>query len=80
MFIHYSITSSEMRYANGLVITLQGDFQGCWYSFIDNIGGGPLKALRVKHELSIAEAAVRGLEVANRCAGLALTTSKITAC
>lgn len=59
-----------MRYTNGLVITLQGVFKGCWYSFIDNVGGGPLKALRVKHNLSIAEAAVRGLEVANRWTGL----------
>jgi hypothetical protein len=60
------ITSNELRYSNGLIVTLSGDFQGCWYSFIDNMGGGPLKALRVKHNLSVAEAALQGLYLVNR--------------
>ena len=55
-----------MRYSNGLVITLTGEFQGYWFSFIGNEGGGPLRALKFKEDLSVAQAAVRGLEVLSR--------------
>ena len=44
-----SLNDQEMRYDNGLVVTLYGDNKGCWYSFAEGVGGGPLKAIRHVH-------------------------------
>lgn len=60
-----SITQKEMRYGNGLIVTLSGEDQGLWYSFVHNVGGGPLGALKYFHKLSVQEAALKGLELLN---------------
>ncbi|TRY63746.1 hypothetical protein TCAL_14303 [Tigriopus californicus] len=47
-----SLSTRELRYANGLVVTLEGKHRGFWYSFVNGQGGGPLKA--ISHALDTA--------------------------
>ncbi|WP_347251918.1 MobF family relaxase [Legionella sp.] len=54
------ITSREMRYSGGLVITLKGSKVGFWYDFREDVGGSPLQALMQARGLSFKEALKEG--------------------
>lgn len=54
------ITSREMRYPGGLVVTLKGSKAGFWYDFREDVGGNPLQALMQARSLSFKEALKEG--------------------
>ena len=54
---HYkSLTDSELRYSGGLVVTLQGEDKGKWFSFTQDKGGGPMQAVMMEHGFSYEQA------------------------
>ena len=59
-----SVSESEMRYPDGLVVTLDGHHKGHWYSFTKGVGGGPLKAIKDANQLDLVEAAKLGAKIA----------------
>jgi len=60
---YFRLSATELRYPEGLVIQLEGDQKGNWYSFTHSVGGGPLKALRLFQQMSVEDAAKRGMEI-----------------
>ena len=61
-----SVTSSELRYGDGFVISLKGSHKGNFYSFTKNVGGGPLTAIQMEFDVGLAEA----MEIGARIAGV----------
>ncbi len=66
--------SREWRYPGALIITMTGDKKGQWYSFSEEIGGGPIKAIQHYLGLSGKEA----LKYGTRLAGLSEHEAMIT--
>ena len=60
-----SINTREMRYSNGLIITLTGKNQGLWYDFHEGRGGSPIDALMESRKIDFKEA----LKLAGQLAG-----------
>lgn len=54
------ITSREMRYSGGLVISLKGRKSGLWYDFSEDVGGGPLQAIMRERGMDFHEALKEG--------------------
>ena len=40
------MSSQELRYPDGLVVSLDGSGAGSWFSFTEGVGGGPVQALQ----------------------------------
>jgi Ti-type conjugative transfer relaxase TraA len=68
-------SSREMRWENGLVVTLQGAKQGMWFSFSEEKGGDPIEAIR--HRLP-GSSYVEALEQGAHLAGLSEAEAKTT--
>jgi len=59
------VTQKELRYPDGLVVSLEGKFKGMWWSFTEDCGGGPIKAIRhLNPDLSLLDAMLRGAKIA----------------
>jgi conjugative transfer relaxase protein TraI len=58
------ITSKEMRYSGGLVVSLKGSKAGFWYDFSEGVGGSPIQALMREQGLSFQEALKEGAAIA----------------
>lgn len=54
------ITSREMRYSSGLIVSLKGGKAGFWYDFSQGVGGNPLQALMRERGLSFQDALKEG--------------------
>lgn len=50
------ITSREMRYSGGLIVSLKGSKAGSWYDFSEGSGGNPLSALMQERGISFQDA------------------------
>lgn len=57
------ITSREMRYSGGLVVTLKGSKSGFWYDFAEGIGGSPLQAIMRERGMDFQEALKEGASI-----------------
>lgn len=57
------ITSREMRYSGGLVISLKGNKSGCWYDFSEGVGGSPLQAIMRERGMDFNEALKEGASI-----------------
>ncbi|HBD7476117.1 TPA: conjugative transfer relaxase/helicase TraI [Legionella pneumophila] len=51
-----SMSAKEMRYSGGLIITLKGSKQGCWYDFSEGRGGLPIDAIMASSHLDFKDA------------------------
>ena len=60
-----SITSREMRYSGGLIISLKGSKSGLWYDFGSGEGGSPIQAIMREKAVDFKEA----LTIASEMAG-----------
>lgn len=60
-----NITSKEMRYSGGLIVTLKGSKAGLWFDFGTGDGGSPLQAIMREQNVGFKEA----LEIAADLAG-----------
>lgn len=58
------ITSREMRYSGGLIISLKGRKAGSWYNFSEGCGGNPLSALMKERGISFQDALKEGAIIA----------------
>ncbi len=58
------MTSKEMRYSGGLIVSLKGSKAGFWYDFSSGIGGNPIQALMREQGLSFQEALKEGAAIA----------------
>ena len=67
-------TSKEWRYEGGLIVTLKGNNAGKWYSFTENKGGGPIKAIQEWMGLSFKDALKHGAGLAGLTEAQAVTT------
>lgn len=54
------ITSKEMRYSGGLIVSLKGSKAGFWYDFSEGTGGNPIQALMRERGLSFQDALKEG--------------------
>lgn len=57
------ITSKEMCYSGGLIVSLKGSKAGFWYDFSEGTGGGPIQALMRERGLSFKEALQEGANI-----------------
>ncbi|WP_298624825.1 MobF family relaxase [uncultured Legionella sp.] len=57
------ITSREMRYSGGLVISLKGSKSGFWYDFSEGTGGNPLQAIMRERGMDFQEALKEGASI-----------------
>lgn len=57
------MTSKEMRYSGGLIVSLKGAKAGCWYDFAAGEGGSPLQAIMKERGLDFKEALKEGAEL-----------------
>ncbi|WP_115711893.1 MobF family relaxase [Legionella sainthelensi] len=58
------ITSKEMRYAGGLIVSLKGSKAGFWYDFSEGRGGNPLSALMQERGVTFKDALKEGAAIA----------------
>lgn len=58
------VTSKEMRYSGGLIISLKGSKSGCWYDFSTGEGGNPIQAIVRVRTISFPEALKEGAALA----------------
>lgn len=58
------MTSKEMRYSGGLIVSLKGSKAGFWYDFSSGVGGNPIQALMREQGLSFQEALKEGAAIA----------------
>jgi ATP-dependent exoDNAse (exonuclease V) alpha subunit len=54
----------ELRYADGLVVSLTGSHAGQWFKFTEQKGGGPIQAIQEQMGLSFADALAYGANLA----------------
>ncbi|HAU1796532.1 TPA: conjugative relaxase [Legionella pneumophila] len=54
------ITSREMRYSGGLIVSLKGSKAGFWYDFSEGCGGNPISALMQERGISFQDALKEG--------------------
>jgi len=57
-------SGKELRYGNGLVVTLTGKSAGKWYSFTHETGGTPVNAIQFQINLSFKEALAEAARLA----------------
>jgi len=60
-----TITSREMRYSGGLIVSLKGSKSGLWYDFGSGEGGSPIQAIMREKAVDFKEA----LTIASEMAG-----------
>jgi conjugative transfer relaxase protein TraI len=60
-----TITSREMRYSGGLIVSLKGSKSGLWYDFGSGEGGSPIQAIMREKSVDFKEA----LAIASEMAG-----------
>ncbi|SEG42443.1 conjugative transfer relaxase protein TraI [Legionella quinlivanii DSM 21216] len=58
------ITSKEMRFSGGLIVSLKGKKAGFWYDFSEGHGGNPLSAIMKERGLSFQDALREGAAIA----------------
>ncbi|WP_131783887.1 MobF family relaxase [Legionella gresilensis] len=58
------VTSKEMRYSGGLIVSLKGRKAGLWYDFSAGRGGNPLSALMQERGLTFQDALKEGAALA----------------
>jgi hypothetical protein len=58
------ITSREMRYSGGLIVSLKGSKAGSWYDFSEGCGGSPLSALMKERGILFQDALKEGAVIA----------------
>lgn len=58
------ITSKEMRYSGGLIVSLRGSKAGSWYDFSEGCGGNPFSALMKERGIPFQEALKEGAIIA----------------
>jgi len=58
------VTSREMRYEGGLVVSLKGSKAGFWYNFSEGEGGSPIQAIMRERNMSLQEALKEGAAIA----------------
>ncbi len=68
----------EWRYEGGLIVSLKGNDAGKWYSFTENKGGGPIKAIQETMGLSFKEALAYGAKLAGLSETQALTSDTLS--
>lgn len=67
-------TPSHLRYSGGLIVSTRGGDAGKWYSFTEEVGGGPLSAIQKYLHYSFPQALAYGASLA----GLSDYEAKIT--
>lgn len=55
-----------------MIVRLEGKQKGLWYSFTENKGGGPVRAIQVENDVKLAEATKMAVDLAK---GLKLVKS-----
>jgi len=68
-----SITTREIRYSGGLIVTLKGSKEGLWYDFNEGKGGMPIDAIMTSRNLDFKEA----LKVAADIAGISSSSAPL---
>lgn len=58
------VTSQEMRYSGGLIVSLKGSKAGFWYDFATGVGGSPIQAIMRERGLSFESALKEGAAMA----------------
>ena len=59
------VQRTELKYRDGLVVGLEGKFKGRWWNFLEDTGGGPIRAIMHQNkDLSYAEAVARAADIA----------------
>jgi conjugative transfer relaxase protein TraI len=58
------VSSKEMRYEGGLVVSLKGSKAGFWYNFSEGEGGSPIQAIMRERNISFQEALKEGAAIA----------------
>ena len=58
------ITSKEMRFEGGLIVSLKGGKTGLWYDFSAGVGGNPIQAIMHEQGLSFSEALKEAASIA----------------
>lgn len=59
-----SMTSKEMRYSGGLIVSLKGSKSGFWFDFGSGAGGSPIQAIMREQGVDFKEALVIAAELA----------------
>ncbi|MCB1827144.1 MAG: toprim domain-containing protein, partial [Coxiellaceae bacterium] len=71
-------STREWRYEGGLIVSLVGPDAGKWYSFTENKGGGPIKAIQEAMGLSFKDALEYGARLAGLSEAQALTSETLS--
>ncbi len=67
-------STKEWRYEGGLIVSLKGKDAGKWYSFTENKGGGPIKAIQESMGLSFKDSLEYGAKLAGLSEAQAITS------
>lgn len=59
------VSSREMRYSGGLVVTLKGRKAGLWFDFTSQEGGNPINAIMREQGCDFKEALMIGAQISN---------------